>query len=520
MKTAVIYARYSSNSQTEQSIEGQLRVCQQYAQNNDLFVVDTYIDRAMTGTNDNRLAFQKMLADSKKKQFDFVIVYKLDRFARNKYESVTNKQRLKDNGVGLLSAMENIPDTPEGKLMEGVLEGLNQYFSEELRQKVNRGLRESWLKGNATGGNGCFGYDIVNKKYVVNAYEAQLVQEIFTKYAQGYKAVAIANDLQQRGAKRKNGKIIDIKYIYKVLHNERYTGKVEHHGVIYYKIYPQIISDELWLVVKSINDENKIAPSRKKEIYDYILSGKLVCGDCKQRMCGVSGTSHTGDIHYYYTCTTRRKKLPCTTKAVTKQYLEDLVINTTASLLGSEENIHLIAESIYFTHEKETKDSTTLKLLAKERQVVQKKIDNIIVAIEKGIITESTKTRLKELEAERLQIDFNIDKEKQRHYTFLSVEDIVEFLQSKVFANTEDIKIRKLIVNTFIREIIYYPDKLIITYNFTDSIEPVKITPENTIEIERQSKSATSLKLGSNLLVPSVPKSRPQMLPAFITFWK
>ncbi len=157
MKTAVIYARYSSNSQTEQSIEGQLRVCQQYAQNNDLFIVDTYIDRAMTGTNDNRLAFQKMLADSKKKQFDFVIVYKLDRFARNKYESVTNKQRLKDNGVGLLSAMENIPDTPEGKLMEGVLEGLNQYFSEELRQKVNRGFRESWLKGNSTGGSVLFG---------------------------------------------------------------------------------------------------------------------------------------------------------------------------------------------------------------------------------------------------------------------------------------------------------------------------------------------------------------------------
>ena len=175
MKTAVIYARYSSNSQTEQSIEGQLRVCQQFAQTNDLLIVDTYIDRAMTGTNDNRVAFQKMLADSKKRQFDFVIVYKLDRFARNKFEAVNNRQKLKENGVRLLSAMENIPDTPEGNLMESLLEGFNQYFSEELRQKVNRGLKESWLKGNATGGNGLFGYDIVDKKYIVNAYETQIV---------------------------------------------------------------------------------------------------------------------------------------------------------------------------------------------------------------------------------------------------------------------------------------------------------------------------------------------------------
>lgn len=309
-----------------------------------------------------------------------------------------------------------------------------------------------------------------------------------------------------RGAKRKNGKLIDIKYVYFILHNERYTGKVEHHGVIYDKIFPQIISDELWLAVNAINEENKIAPSRKKEIFDYILSGKLVCGDCKRRMSGESGTSRTGDIHYYYLCTSRRKKkLPCTTKAVTKQYLEDLVIHATSVLLNSAENIRLVAENIYKTHEKETNDSTVLKLLLKQRQDVQKKTDNIIKAIEQGIITEQTKTRLKELEQELLQIDFDIDREKQRTYTFLTVENIVEFLQSKVFADTDNIKVRKLIVNTFIREIIYYPDKLIITYNFTDNVNTVKITPENTIEIEKQSKSASSLNLGSCLLPQSAP---------------
>ena len=143
MKTAAIYARYSSDNQTEQSIEGQLHVCEEYAQRNNIVIVDTYIDRAMTGTNDNRPDFQRMIQDSGKKRWDFILVYKLDRFSRNKFESVVNRRKLADNGVKLLSAMENIPDSPEGIILESLLEGMNQYFSAELSQKVCRGKRES-----------------------------------------------------------------------------------------------------------------------------------------------------------------------------------------------------------------------------------------------------------------------------------------------------------------------------------------------------------------------------------------
>ena len=123
MKKAAIYARYSSDAQTEQSIEGQLRVCQQYAKNNNILIVDTYIDRAMTGTNDMRPDFQRMVRDSAKRQWDYVIVYKLDRFSRDKYATTIHKHTLKENGVKLLSAMENIPDTPEGIILESLLEG-------------------------------------------------------------------------------------------------------------------------------------------------------------------------------------------------------------------------------------------------------------------------------------------------------------------------------------------------------------------------------------------------------------
>ena len=518
MKTAVIYARYSSDSQTEQSIEGQLRECQKYAQAHDILILDTYIDRAMTGTNDNRFDFQRMLKDSGKRQWDYVIVYKLDRFSRNKYESVIHKKTLRDNGVKLLSAMEQIPDTPEGTLMEALLEGFNQYYSEELTQKVNRGLRESWLKGNATGGQHIFGYDVVDKKYVINEYEAAVVIEAFTKYAQGYKARAIAKDMQERGLRRQNGMLIDAKYLYFILHNIRYTGRVVHQGVMYDNIFPRIISDELWYAVNAINEENKIAPSRKKEIFDYILSGKLVCGNCKHKMSGESGTSHTGDIHYYYLCLTRRRrKKPCDMKAVHKQYLEDLVVNATVEMLKSPDNIRKIAETIYRIHERETNDNTTLKVLIKKRDEAMRASQNMIKAIEQGIITEMTKTRLKELEAEINQYDFDIEREKQRTYTYLTIENIEAYLQSKLFANPEDIKIRKIIVNTFVREVILYDDKVIITYNFTDTIEPHKINTDTITETERQIDSAFSLKSGSYILPATAPKKQVgNRLPAFL----
>ena len=141
MKTAVIYARYSCDNQSEQSIEGQLRVCQDYAKANNILILDTYIDRAMTGTNDNRADFQRMIKDSARKEWNYVLVYKLDRFSRDKYATAIHKKTLKDNGVKVLSAMENIPDTPEGIILESLLEGMNQYYSAELSQKVKRGMK-------------------------------------------------------------------------------------------------------------------------------------------------------------------------------------------------------------------------------------------------------------------------------------------------------------------------------------------------------------------------------------------
>ena len=173
MKTAVIYARYSSERQTEQSIEGELRVCHEFAERNDLKIIDTYIDRVMTDTNDNRAAFQKMLSDSDRPQpWEIVLVYALDRFGRNSIEVAVNKQRLQKKGKILISATQrtsvNIDGTQnlDGIILENVLIDLSEYYSAELSQKIRRGQNESRLKGNFAGGKVPYGYTTANKKII------------------------------------------------------------------------------------------------------------------------------------------------------------------------------------------------------------------------------------------------------------------------------------------------------------------------------------------------------------------
>lgn len=484
MKTAVIYARYSSERQTEQSIEGQIRACQEHAQRNNIVILESYIDRAMTGRNDNRTNFQKMLKDSNKKLWDVVLVYKLDRFSRNKYEMAMHKKTLKDNSVKLVSVMENIPDTPEGIILESLLEGMAEYYSAELAQKVNRGIKESWLKGYSTGGGHAFGYDVVNKRYVINPHEAKIVLEVFTKYSQGYKASEIAEYLNACGYRRTDLKPFDKKYIYLLVHKKHYTGKVVRQGEEYGNIYPRIISDELWTKVDAINKENKLSPSRKKEVFNYILSCKLICGNCKCFMFGDSGTSRNKDVYRYYSCSNKRnKRLKCETKSINKEVLEDIVIQTTTTLLATNENIELITENIVKILNQHKEENITLKILEEKRNASIKASKNIINAIEQGIITEMTKIRLSELEKEIAELEIEIGKEKQNTNVAIKREEVYKFLKSKVFSNVDDIDIRKLIVNTFIREIILYPNKLIITYNFVDPIDKHPITAEQRKKI-------------------------------------
>ena len=161
--TAVIYARYSSDNQREESIEGQLRECQEYAERNGITILHSYIDRALSAKTDNRPEFQHMIRDSAKELFDAVLVWKLDRFSRDRYDSAHYKHILKKNGVKVISAKENILEGPESIILESMLEGMAEYYSAELAQKVNRGMHENALKALSNGGTIPLGYVLGTK---------------------------------------------------------------------------------------------------------------------------------------------------------------------------------------------------------------------------------------------------------------------------------------------------------------------------------------------------------------------
>ena len=388
---------------------------------------------------------------------------------------------------------------------------MNQYYSAELSQKVHRGLNESYRKGLYTGGAKIYGYDVIDKRNVINPVEAEIVREVFTKYSQGYTVVALAKDLKARGIRTKKGIYFTDKALYKMLANTKYNGKIKHGDTVYDNIYPQIVDDITWQKVQDIHNENKHAPGRKKDIFDFILSGKLYCGDCHRPMVGESGTSKAGRIYYYYSCLAkRRKQHPCKLKAVEKQWLEDAVIDTTWALLADKDIVRCIAESLCKLHEAENKNNTLIKSLESKRQSALKASQNLISAIEQGIITEQTKIRLKELETEIAGLDFDIEQERQRSYTFLTADKIESYLNAVICGDIQEIAVRKLIVKTFIREVVLDNDSIIITYNFTDTYVKYRVTQDVIGNVKRQSvkKTAYNKKMCSYKLAPPPPQTQ------------
>lgn len=468
MKTCVIYARYSSNNQTEQSIEGQIRVCREYAQRNNIAVAGTYIDRATTGTNDNREQFQKMLKDSDKKAWNYVLCYKLDRFSRNKYEMAIHRKHLKDNGVKILSAMENIPDSPEGILLESLLEGMNQYYSAELSQKTKRGLRETRIKGNYMGGPINYGYKVVHEivgeqtgaKVAINEEEAPILLHIFEAYAAGNRIPDIVRELDDRGI-RNRGNPFTVNSIYFMLQQEKYTGVYNFNGETFTHIYPAIIPKELYKIVRKRVDANKTG----KHVIgvDYILMGKCFCGYCGHKLRSAAGTTTDGTILRYYRCPYSKKDVNCHNKSVRKEVLEQIVIDALTNEITKPENIALITDNVFALYTAKFTDDSDLHRYEKELSATDKAIKNMLTAIEEGIFTPSTKQRLTELEEKKARIEQAVTVESAKEKNLLTKEDIVRYITAAVKLSA------KQMVELLVERIEVYADKICIKLRCSDT---------------------------------------------------
>ena len=505
---AVIYARYSSDSQREESIEGQLRECTAFAEKNGITVLRHYIDRAYSAKTDNRPEFQNMIKDSGKRLFDIVIVWKLDRFARNRYDSARYKATLKKNGVKVVSATEIISEGAEGIILESVLEGYAEYYSADLSEKVIRGMTDNALKCKFNGGMMPIGYVIdAEQHFQIDPLTAPFVLEAFKRYDGGETISSIMNWLNEQGLTNTRGRKMTFNSVGHILHNRRYIGEFRYRDVIVPDGIPAIVPQDLFDRVQEKLAKNKKAPARHKAEDDYLLTTKLFCGYCGAYLCGESGTSRTGKVHHYYKCVSvKKKRTECHKKPVRKEWIEDLVVGETMKMVMDDKAIEAIVSMLMDLQER---DNVNVPLYEQQLREAETAINNLLNAIQQGILTRSTKARLEELENRRDELENRLACEKLAKPK-VSAEFMTFWLHRFRKLDVRQQSHRKMLIDTFINAIFLYDDKMVITFNYKEGTKTITFA---------ELQEAISNKNGSDLDCLAAPKIRPSAKGRWSYFW-
>ena len=495
----VIYARYSSDSQREESIEGQLRECYAFAEKQGISIFDTYIDRALSAKTDNRPAFQQMIKDSEKQKFNVVIVWKLDRFARNRYDSATYKSRLKKNAVKVISATETISQNAEGILLESMLEGMAEYYSAELAEKVGRGMTENALKCKFNGGTVPIGYTINKDQFFeVDPVKAPYVVQAFEAYANGKTIKEIRDMLNAKGVTTSLGSKISINIDTDMLKNRRYIGEYKFRDIVQKDGIPRIVPQALFDKVQIEREKNKRATARHKAEDDYLLTTKLFCGKCGAYMAGESGTGRNGTVHRYYKCNTAKYKHTCDKKTVKKDWIEDIVIKYTREMMMSDNVLEDIAGIVFQNFQKE---NPVIQLLKQRLSETETALNNLLKAIEEGIITSTTKQRMLELEQTRDEINLKLIKEEMKKPT-ITKEGLMLWLKQIQTMSLETKEHKQRLIDIFVNAVYLYDDKLVIAFNYKEATKTVSLKEVN----------------GSIIECSGAPNNKGRLLPPFIIY--
>lgn len=468
--TAVIYARYSSDNQREESIEGQIRECTVYAEKNGITVVKHYIDRALSAKTDNRPDFQQMIKDSEKRLFDIVLVWKLDRFARNRYDSAHYEYQLERNHVKLVSATEPISDSPAGIMVKSMLTGMAEYYSAELSEKVVRGMTENVLKGKYNGGTVPIGFKVDEEKFFqIDPLKAPFVVEAFQRYNDGATMKELMNWLNDSGVTTNRKQKFTYNSVQTLLTNKRYIGENHFKDIVMPDSIPAIVDRDLFEEVQQKIKKNSRAPARHKAEDDYLLTTKLFCGMCGAMMFGECGTGRNKVVHHYYKCATAKRFKTCKKKTVRKEWLEDLVIAETMKLIQDDAVIDAIVAEVM---ELQDQENTTLPLLEKQMREVENGIENMLNAIQAGVLTNSTKSRLEKLEAQQKELEVRIAEEKIARPRLS--ENQVRFWLTRFRKLDPNVKShRETLINTFVNAVYLYDEKVLIAFNYKDGTKTI-----------------------------------------------
>ena len=429
-RRAALYARFSSANQQEQSIDGQFRTMEDYCRRNGVIIVKKYSDEAKSATTDKRPQFQQLISDSYNHEFNMVLVYKYDRFARNRFDHAIYQRILNKNGVTLYSVIENLDDSPESIMMQSVISGMNEFYSADLSRNTKRGLRETALKAKTTGGIPPLGYSIDPQtgRYVVDEKEAEAVKIIFTMFAKGYGYGAIIKELNDKNYVTKCGNPFGKSSLYSILTNPKYKGSFIYNRRASkspngtrndhaYKDYsemivveggcPRLVDDETFKAVAQRIKDNKHTGGRVSRVHEkeeYLLTGKVHCIECNHSMIGNMRLSGRNKEKYVtYRCPSHNTV--CNNKEISRDYLERYTIYLLETYIFNRKALNGIKKNIlkYSTTATQILENNYAEIDAEIAKNAEE-LKNVADAVAAGLISSVLIERLNQLEAEKEEL--------------------------------------------------------------------------------------------------------------------
>lgn len=418
VKNCVIYARFSSEKQRDESIDDQERVCRIFAKANGMKVVGVYADRATSGRTADRDAFQRMVSDSSEGRFGTVVVYKLDRFARDRFDAALYRHMLRDNGVTLVSAMEQIPDTPEGAILEAVIEGFNEYYSRNLSQNVMRGMVGNAEKCLANGVS-VYGYDIDSDgHYVVNPRQARFVRRVFDAVAANSSTrKELVEMLNAAGERTTRGSKWSLNSLREMIRNQKYRGDYTWGSVVVEDGMPPIVSRAVW---QRANDSTA---RYKPRTSFYTLTGRLFTENGEPYR-GTSATGCTGKTYFYYSANVDGKE-----RRVRKEDVESSVMDIVKRTLRSDGVAEAIAKLAVEAYKRQMDDGARDAVM-REVEELDTAMSRILKAVEAGIVPDGTKERVEEIKARKTSLLASI--EAMPELDVPSVEEVSDMVRTKL----------------------------------------------------------------------------------------
>lgn len=488
------YCRYSSTNQNELSIEQQHLELQKYAENHNINIIKFFDDKAKSGTKDNRDNFQNMINECKKKEVQAVLVWKTDRFARNTQDSLYYKMKLEKLNIDLISITQPIDtSSPEGNLMYTMLASIDEYYSKNLASNVKRAMNFNANQCLSNGGTAPLGYDIIDRKYVVNQKESKIIQFIYNQYLKGYSYYDIINQCNQKGYKTKKGLPFRKNSIYEILHNEKYIGtyiynkssgnnrhKINDNIIKIENAFQPIITKKQFEEVQEKTKSNKHSTAQYKAKEIYLLSGLIFCGKCGARYTGQTTHKQKNGKDYsssYYVCGNRNKIGKCNNHRINRYLIEDEITKLLYNQILNGNSIEVLLEKVQVEFNKLVNENNIyLNQLKIDLKQVNKQINNLILLASENPL-KSILNKIQILENEKEDIEFRLNHLDITLDNKITANKIKEILNKdiKELKNGSKMELKK-IINKYIKKIIVYDDKITIDYTFTNIEEVLNIS--------------------------------------------